>query len=628
MNADQHPLIPAQAGIQSLRKMPSELGPRFRGDERGLFFTKSLTGPSLGQGDTVMPFLPFPEWRPDVSDYQGASSLVIQNVLPRGDGYGPFPDFNALSQALPAACRGTFFARNADGSIATFAGTATRLYKLNNTNFIWTDVSLGGNAYSALSAAFNWQFVQFNNFVIAVQQNVAPQVFDLTGATAFANLGGAPPQASYVAIINRFVVLSGLLSFPYRVQWSGLNATTTWDNVTAQSNYQDLADGGLTRGVAGGDQYGIVFQDSAIRSMTFNPGSPTVFDILKVSSSDGMFAPYSAVNAGGQTYFCSTQGFKTIAPGGTPVSIGKEKFDRAFFADVDQANTQLIIGAPDPKAPRIYWAYKSLAGQAGLFDKIIIYDWMLQRATLVLMSGEYLATLAKPGLTLENLDAVAPGVITISNAVNNGSGLIRLTVSGLTAGSGPENTNLATQNSVEVYGVTGTTEANGNWPFAIVDATHIDLLGSAFVHVYGGGGAIGGALDQLPFSLDSISTGALAQLSGVSSAHAIGFYAGSNLAATLQTAEQAAEQGDGVRRMRVQGLRPVTDAASGLGAVVYRDTLQAASSVSPATPVDALGRCPQNVSTRYARGQLVIPYGASWSFAAGIEPQFVPEGAQ
>ena len=571
-----------------------------------------------------MPILPFPEWRPDVSDFQGLSSLVIQNVLPRGDGYGPFADFNALSQPLPAACRGTFFARNADGSVATFAGTATRLYKLNNTNFGWTDVSLGGSAYAALSAAFNWQFVQFNNFVIAVHENVAPQVFDLTSSTAFANLGGSPPQASYVAIINRFVVLSGLLSFPYRVQWSGLNQTTTWDNVTAQSNFQDLADGGLTRGVADGDQYGIVFQDSAIRSMTFNPGSPTVFDILKVSSSDGMFAPYSAVNAGGATYFCSTQGFKSIAPGGTPVPVGKEKFDRTFFADVDEANPQLIIGAADPKAPRIYWAYKSLAGQAGLFDKIIIYDWMLQRATLVLMSGEYLATLAKPGVTLESLDAVAPGVITISNAANNGSGLIRLTVSGLTAGTGPGNTNLAAENSVEVYGVTGTTEANGNWAFTIVDATHIDLLGSAFVHAYAGGGAIGGALDQLPFSLDSISTGALAQLCGVSSQHAVGFYAGANLAATLQTAEQ----GDSLRRMRVQGLRPITDAAAGLGAVVYRETLQAAPSTSSASPIDALGRCPQNVSTRYARGQLIIPYGATWSFAAGIDPQFVPEGVQ
>lgn len=569
--------------------------------------------------------LPFPEWRPDVSDFRGASSLVIENVLPRGDGYGPFQDFNALTQPLPAACRGYFFARNADGSVATFAGTATRLYKLNNTNFAWTDVSAGGAAYAALSSAFNWQFVQFNNFVIAVQQNVPPQVFDLTSSNAFAALAGSPPQASYVAVISRFVVLSGLLSFPYRVQWSGLNAVTTWDNVTAQSNFQDLADGGLTRGVAGGDQYGIVFQDSAVRSMTFNPGSPTVFDILKISASDGMFAPCSAVNAGGQTFFCSTQGFKSIAPGGAPVPIGKEKFDRFFFADVDAANPQLVIGAADPKAPRIYWAYKSLSGSAGLFDRIIIYDFLLARATLVLMSGEYLATLAKPGVTLESLDAIAPGVITISNAANNGSGAIRLTLSGLAAGTPPSNTDLTVENSVEVYGVAGTTEANGNWPFAIVDATHIDLLGSSFVHAYAGGGAIGGALDQLPFSLDQVSTGALAQLSGVSAAHAVGFYAGANLAATLQTAEQG---DDGGRRLRVQGLRPVTDAAASQGALVWRDTLQAAPSRSAAAAIGAQGLCPQNVSARYARGQLTIPYGASWTFASGLEPQFIPEGLQ
>ena len=45
-----HPLIPAEAGIQSLRKMSSELGPRFRGDERvetphvpsAVFFTRSI----------------------------------------------------------------------------------------------------------------------------------------------------------------------------------------------------------------------------------------------------------------------------------------------------------------------------------------------------------------------------------------------------------------------------------------------------------------------------------------------------------------------------------------------------------------------------------------------------------
>lgn len=487
-----------------------------------------------------MPFLPFPEWRPDVSDYQGASSLVISNVLPRGDGYGPFPDFVPFTAALPAACRGYCFARNADGSVATFAGTATRLYRLDDTSFAWTDVSAGGAAYASLSGAFNWQFVQFNNFVIAVQQNVPPQVFDLASSTAFADLGGAPPQASYVAVINRFVVLSGLLSFPYRVQWSGLDATTTWDNVTAQSNYQDMADGGLVRGVAGGDTYGIIFQDASIRSMTFSPGSPEVFDILRVSTGDGIFAPYSAVNAGGQTFFCSTRGFQAIAPGGTPAPVGKEKFDRAFFADVDRGNLQLVIGAADPGAARVYWAYKSLAGAAGLFDKIIVYDWQLARASTIAMTGEYLATLAKPGLTLENLDAI--------------------------------------------------------------DAD----------------------LDTFPFSFDDVSTAALAQLSGVGASHAVGFYAGSNLEAVLETAEQGAAG----RRLRVQGLRPVTDAAAALASVTTRETMQAAALASPEAALNAQGLCPLNVSTRYARGRLRIPYGASWTFASGIEPQVVPEGVQ
>jgi hypothetical protein len=49
-----------------------------------------------------MPLLPFGEYKPDVSDYEGQATKNVRNVLPRGDGYGPFPDFAALSQALIA----------------------------------------------------------------------------------------------------------------------------------------------------------------------------------------------------------------------------------------------------------------------------------------------------------------------------------------------------------------------------------------------------------------------------------------------------------------------------------------------------------------------------------------------
>jgi hypothetical protein len=55
-----------------------------------------------------MALLAFGDFRPDVSDYEGQATRNIQNVIPRGDGYGPFPSFSAYTSALPAPCRGAF----------------------------------------------------------------------------------------------------------------------------------------------------------------------------------------------------------------------------------------------------------------------------------------------------------------------------------------------------------------------------------------------------------------------------------------------------------------------------------------------------------------------------------------
>lgn len=568
---------------------------------------------------------PFGEWRPDISDLNTQASANILNVVPRGDGYGPFQDFVAFTASLPSACRGYFFARNRDGSITIFAGTATDLYQLNNTSFTWTKVSKGGSSYSSVPSSSNWQFVQFNTLIIAVQINTAPQVFTLGSSSEFADLGGSPPNASFIAIVNRFLVLGGISGFPYRVQWSGLNAPTTWDNVSLQSNLQDLADGGRVIGLAGGDQFGVIFQDQAIRSMIFAPGSAVVFDILKIATNDGLLAPFGVVNAGDNIYFISPQGFKVIAPGGYPTPIGKEKVDRTFFADVDVSNLQLVIAATDPTTTRVYWAYKSNAGSAGLFDKILVFDRALNRWTPVKMSGEFLAALSKPGLTLEALDAISPGIITISGAANNGSGAIRLTLSGLTAGTPPGNTNLNTENTVTVYGVAGTTEANGTWEFTIVDSTHIDLKGSSFVNAYVSGGQIGGSLDQLGFSLDSISLAALVQLSLIGPAHAAGFFTGPNLEGTMETPEQ---DGKG-RRVFVSSVRPMTDCPSAAISVAARDTAQATSVYTAETSVNDIGTCPLQgggIDTRYARVKLRNPAGSTWTYAMGVEPDFTVTG--
>ena len=349
------------------------------------------------------------EYRPDVSDYGSATTKNILNVTPQGDGYGPFPSFSAYSSALPAACRGAFYALKSDGSVVTFAATATKLHMLNNTNFSWTDVSAGGGSYSAISANAQWQFAQTGNLVFATQANASLQVFDLTSSTAFDNALGSPPQAAYISVVGRFLVLSGLLSTPYRIQWCGLNnfnASSSWDNITGGADFQDFPDGGIVRGVAGGES-GIIFQDQAIRRMSYVPGSPVIFQIDRITQDEGLYAPYSIIRAGERIFFYAGQGFQRIEPGGVPEPIGREKVDRTFLADLDKGNLQLFIGAADPRSTRVYWAYKSVSGTTGAYDKLLGYDFLLDRFFPILSTGEYVLGMSQTGLTLENLDSIS-----------------------------------------------------------------------------------------------------------------------------------------------------------------------------------------------------------------------------
>jgi hypothetical protein len=356
-----------------------------------------------------MPLLATGDYRPDVSDYEGQATRNILNVVPRGDGYGPFPAFSAYTSALPAPCRGAFYALKSDGTVVTFAATSTKLYKLNNTDFTWSDVSLGGGTYSALTSTAQWQFAQTGNLVFATQANAVLQVFDLSSATAFSNALGSPPQAAYISVVGQFLVLSGLLSAPYRIQWSGLgsfNGSDSWTIGVNSSDFQDFPDGGIVRGVTGGEA-GIVFQDLAIRRMSYVPGSPVIFQIDRITQDKGLYAPYSIIRAGERIFFYAGQGFHKIDPGGVPQQIGLERVDRTFLADLDKGNLQLFMGAADPRSSRVYWAYKSVAGTTGAYDKLLGYDFLLDRFFPLSVSGEYLLGISQTGLTLENLDSIS-----------------------------------------------------------------------------------------------------------------------------------------------------------------------------------------------------------------------------
>jgi hypothetical protein len=564
-----------------------------------------------------MPLLPFGEYKPDVSDYEGQATKNVLNVLPRGDGYGPFPDFAILSQALIAACRGAFYALKSDGSVAVFAGTSDRLWLASNTDYSWTPVSkvtavtfTGGGSpnvvlashgfaandpvvfsnsggglpaaitagtkyyvktvvnantftvsataggaeinmatagtgthsvtwlYSALSSSSQWQFAQFGNLVFATQKNSVLQVYNLSSSSAFADVSGSPPQADYISVVGRFLVLSGLLSNPFRIHWSGLNDTTNWTSGVGSSDYQDFPDGGIVRGVAGGE-FGTVFQDQAIRRMSYIPGSALIFQIERIAQDLGLFAPYSIVRAGSLIFFHSAQGFYKIAPGGLPEQIGRERVDRTFFDDLDKTELRMFIGASDPKSTRAFWAYKSTSGTTTLYDKIIGFDYALDRWFTVEMTGEYLLGMSQPGITLENLD-------TLSSSI-----------------------------------------------------------------------------DALAATLDSFAVSTQPLIAQFNSAHKMGFFSGANLEATLETGEQGT---DG-RRVFMNGFRPVVDASSVYGSASYREIISETPTSLPEVAKNTrTGRCDLRRSTRYSRMKIRVPAATLWNYAAGVEPDIRQEG--
>jgi hypothetical protein len=584
-----------------------------------------------------MPVLPFPEYAPDLAPYPGTNTTVITNGLPLKDVYGPVPAPLPYSDPLPGVCRGYFFARNPDASISIFAATGTNLYRLNNTTLGWDVVSKSGG-YVAPPNADQWGFAQFNNFIIAVQINTPPQYIDITSASPFANLPGGPPNARYVAVVNRFLVLTGLAApTPFRIQWSGIDDVFQWTSGLESSDFQDFPDGGITRGVAGSEYGANVFQEAAIRRMIY-VGGDLVFQFERISDEKGIFAALSATPAGDNVFYCGTDGFKLLAQGGYPQPIGKERVDRFFFADVDANNPQFIIGASDPRATRVYFSYKSQAGMMGQFDRVLCYDYSLDRWTLIVgYAGQYMATLAVPGATLESMDTLASGIIAIAGAANSGTGLVRLTLSTEIANwtyggadtthtvgqAGTTNLTNASQPTVEVYGVQGTTEANGNWHYLVHSPTQIDLLGSVFTNAYTGGGAIGGAIDSLTFSLDDVALSALLRLSIFNTSNVLNFCSGQPMQATFDTSEQ---QLPGGRRARIKGFRPLADAAGCIGSVGGRENLQSPVIYSAPQVINNKGLCIANVSTRLARGRLVIPANTMWTFAAGVEPFFSQEG--
>jgi len=331
--------------------------------------------------------VPFGEWRPDLALLDNQYASIADNVFTSLNSYQPCPSLiPILAASLPEQpALGVFGARHKDGTWEIFVGTAHHIYLWSWHG--WTDVTrtTGGN-YNVPGGEL-WSWTQFGSTVIAVQFGDVPQAFDIETGTAFAALGGSPPQAHNVQVIGDFVVLGSLLadlpgtpinSGRSTILWSGINNPTQWSPGSNLCDFQFFPDGGPVQGVAGNETVAYVVQDRVIRLMQFLPGDiNNIFNFTKILHDRGAVGEFCFRTIGDVFYFINEDGFYALAGGSQLLPIGQDKVNNWFIANSDRGRRNMYQVVPTNR-PYVAWAYYETAASP-IYDRLIIYNWANQK---------------------------------------------------------------------------------------------------------------------------------------------------------------------------------------------------------------------------------------------------------
>lgn len=565
-----------------------------------------------------MTFRPFGEYRPDVSDYNGDHTRTLLNVVPQGDGYGPFKALGTLTSALPSACRGYAVFRNSDGTVTVMAATINRLWKLNNTTLGWSNVS----KVTALTSI----------------SNASPAVFSLNshglavGDTFQLTTTGSLPTGLSLAT-DYYVISAGFGANSFRV------STTP-----------------------GGSAVNTSSAGSGTHSMTYKYSDVPSTDQWQFEQFGNRAIAVQA-NTTPQTFtLLSSTEFADL--GGSPPSARY----------VTAVNRILVLSGLTSNPRRIQWSDLGdpTNWSTGVANSIDMEKGGVVRGVaggefgLVLQEAVIRRLIFNPGAALafnievvaEDIGLLGPYSVTRSRGavyIYSSQGFMKYSQAEGLVPIGKERVDRTVAAELDIANLqlfmgaadpVGTrvfwgykTSANSSNTFNRVLCydtilnrfTPLDVSGE-YMAAYVVPGAtldsldsISSSVDALGFSLDTVSSSVGSKLSAVSSSHILGAFDGSNLEATLETAEQALDEG---RRVYVSQIRPITDATDARASLKYRTTQQASAVTTTESAMTADGVCWQSQDARYARARLRIPAGIAWTFCMGVEPIFKTTGVR
>lgn len=354
-------------------------------------------------------FIPFGEWAPDSPALVGAARTAT-NCIGESNYYRPFKSFGVVTGALGGRAFGAISFSDSAGTTFTFAGDATKLYSLSAN--VFSNVSKAGN-YNTLTDG-SWKFAKFGNNVIATNYLDNVQNFDLSSPSLFADLAGTPPRAKHIAIVGDFVVLGNLIDGTFgvcsnSVRWSGINNPATWtSSASTQSDGQILenGDGGAVQGIVGGPNYGIIIQERCIQRMNY-VGSPQVFTFDVLKRKHGTQIPNSIIGVGSDVFYIADDGFYRF-DGVQVLAIGNDKVNKWFLENFDLTYKDRLSASIDVANTIVMWAFTTNgAGSGGNPNRILCYNWISGKFTLIEQSLEILFQALTLGLTLEELDDIS-----------------------------------------------------------------------------------------------------------------------------------------------------------------------------------------------------------------------------
>jgi hypothetical protein len=328
---------------------------------------------------------PLGEWQPDKAPSQTNTLSDARNVKPIANGYGPMPGFSGITPTLGAAFNGGGAFVGSDGNSTFLAATSAELMKYSGA--AWTNIV-------ALTSTKRLRLAQFGDNVLHADGGTIGAYNLISGATS------TPTDAPTAIDIAQARDFTMAITTDNALQWCQFNNTAVWTLGVNQADKQPSLWGSL-RAIVGGE-YVIAFTERAVvRGTYIGAENDIIWRFDEISAEIGCMAQGSVCSVGKMIGFLSERGFQ-ITDGATIKPIGDEKFNRWFFNAYSRDQIATMWSAIDPRNSLMLW------GVPGGPGKIIAYNWVLDRASILELPFTGLFTGFTANTSLESLDALYP----------------------------------------------------------------------------------------------------------------------------------------------------------------------------------------------------------------------------